>query len=110
MKRTLVAIALAASAVVTVPLLARPADDPEAQYAQASPPMGDQRGGEEDREERGDGRWPMMRGMMHRMHGMMRRDQQEWCLDRLAHRAARRAYVGVKLNLTAEQQPLWDKV
>ena len=46
--------------------------------------------------------------MMHRM--MMRRDPQEWCLDRLAHRAARYAYMEVKLNLTAEQQPLWDKV
>jgi periplasmic protein CpxP/Spy len=52
----------------------------------------------------------MRRMMMQRMHGMMRRDPQEWCLNRLAHRAARRAYIGVKLNLTADQQPLWDKV
>ena len=45
------------------------------------------------------------------MHGMiMRRDPQQWCLDRLARRAAMHAYIGVKLNLTAEQQPLWDKV
>jgi hypothetical protein len=46
--------------------------------------------------------------MMHRM--MMRRDPQERCLDRLAWRAAMRAYVGAKLGLTPEQQPLWDKV
>ena len=109
MKRTLVAIALAAAAATTVPILAKPADDPDTLYAQAAPAPGDQRGDEGDREDRGPGRWPMMRRMMmHRM--MMHRDPQEWCLDRLAHRAARRAYVGVKLNLTAEQQPLWDKV
>jgi len=41
---------------------------------------------------------------------MMRRDPQERCEDRLAWRAAMRAYVGAKLNLTPEQQPLWDKV
>ena len=113
MKRTLVA-ALAAAAATAVPILARSADDPgtsDTLYAQAAPSMGDQRGDEGDRGERGPGRWPMMRRMMmDRMHGMMRRDPQEWCLDRLAHRAARYAYIEVKLNLTAEQQPLWDKV
>ena len=112
MKRTLVAIALAAAAATAVPILARSADDPgtsDTLYAQAAPAMGDQTGDEGDRGDRGPGRWPMMRRMMmHRM--MMRRDPQEWCLDRLAHRAARYAYIGVKLNLTAEQQPLWDKV
>ena len=111
MKATLIAVALAAAAAATaVPILAKPADDPDTLYAQAAPPMGDQRGGEGDREDHGGGRWPMMRGMMHRMHGMMHRDPQQWCLDRLAHRAAMRVYVGVKLNLTPEQQPLWDKV
>ena len=112
MKRTLVAIALATVAATAVPILARSADDPatsDTLYAQAAPSMGDQRGDEGDRRDRGPGRWPMMRRMMmHRM--MMRRDPQEWCLDRLAHRAARYAYIEVKLNLTAEQQPLWDKV
>jgi hypothetical protein len=110
MKATLIAIALAAVAATAVPILAKPADDPDTLYAQAGPPMGDQRGGEGDRGDREGGRWPMMRGTMHRMHGMMRRDPQQWCLDRLAHRAAMRAYIGVKLNLTTEQQPLWDKV
>ena len=112
MKRTLVAIALATATATAVPILARSADDPgtsDTLYAQAAPSMGDQRGDEGDRGDRGPGRWPMMRRMMmHRM--MMRRDPQEWCLDRLAHRAARYAYMEVKLNLTAEQQPLWDKV
>ena len=114
MKRTLVAIALAAAVATAVPILARSADDPNSSdtlYAQAGPAMGDHGGGEGDRDDQGRGRWPMMRRMMmDRMHGMMGRDPQEWCLDRLAHRAARRAYIGVKLNLTAEQQPLWDKV
>jgi hypothetical protein len=112
MKRTFVAIALAAAAATAVPILARSADDPstsDALLAQAGPPMGEPRSAEGDREDQGRGRWPMMPGMMmHRM--MMHRDPQERCLDRLAHRAAKRAYIGVKLNLTAEQQPLWDKV
>jgi hypothetical protein len=106
MKTTLITIALAAAAATAVPILAKPADDPDTLSAQAGPPMGDQRGGEGDRGDRGGGRWDRMR--MHRM--MMRRDPQQWCLDRLAHRAARYAYIEVKLNLTAEQQPLWDKV
>jgi hypothetical protein len=111
MKTTLIAIALAAAAATAVPILAKPADDPDTLYAQAAPATGDQQGagGDRDHGDWGRGRWPMMRGMM--MHRrMMRRDPQEWCLDRLAHRAARRAYIGAKLNLTAEQQPLWDKV
>jgi LTXXQ motif family protein len=54
--------------------------------------------------ERGPGGW---RGMMrHRMHG----DPQERCVERLAWRAAVRAYTEAKLNLTAEQHPLWEKV
>ena len=111
MKATFIAITLAAAAATAVPILAKSAaDDPDTLYAQAAPPMGDQRGVEGDREDHGGGRWPMMRGMMHRMHGMMRRDPQEWCLDRLAHRAAMRAYVGVKLNLNPDQQQLWDRV
>jgi hypothetical protein len=112
MKKTLVAIALTAAAATAVPILARSADDPgtsDTLYAQAGPAMGDQRGGEGDREDQGRGRWRMMHRMMMR-RGMMHRDPQQWCLDRLAHRAARRAYISVKLNLTAEQQPLWDKV
>ena len=70
--------------------------------------MGDHSGDEQPRmagwmRGRHDG-WPMM----HRM--MERRDPQERCVERLAWRAARRAYVETKLNLTAEQRPLWDKV
>ncbi len=60
------------------------------------------------------GAWGMGGGPMAR-RGMWRRatmgwDPQERCIDRLAWRAARRAYVEAKLDLTAEQRPLWDKV
>ena len=40
----------------------------------------------------------------------MRWNPQQRCIDRLAWRAARRAYVEAELNLTADQRPLWDKV
>jgi LTXXQ motif family protein len=108
LRRTLLAVALAATAAIAIPLLARSADDPDLQYAQAAPAGGQwgERGGSD---EAGRGGWPMMRGMMMRRM-MMRGDPQERCVDRLARRAARRAYVEAKLNLTAEQRPLWDKV
>jgi len=110
-KRMLLAASLAATVAVAVPLLARSAEDGSLQYAQTGPMNAES--GEHampggDREEMRGG--PMMRGMMMR-HMMMRRgDPRERCIDRLAWRAARRAYVETKLNLTAQQQPLWDKV
>ena len=103
MNRTLLAASLAATVAIAVPLLARSAEDGDIRYAQAGP-MGADSG---DHAMPGHDR-PGMRGMMmHRM--MMRQDPQERCADRLAWRAARRAYVEAKLNLTAQQQPLWDK-
>jgi hypothetical protein len=103
-KRTLLAASLAATVAIAVPHLARSAEDGDIRYAQAGP-MGADSGdhampGHDRPGMRG---WPMMRGMM------MRQDPQERCADRLAWRAARRAYVEAKLNLTAQQQPLWDK-
>jgi hypothetical protein len=60
---------------------------------------------------RGEG-GPGMHGwrgmMMHRM--MMHRDPKERCEERLAWRAAMRAYTEAKLDLTPEQRPLWDRV
>jgi hypothetical protein len=105
-KRTLLGIALAAAAASASPVIARSADDPDAQYAQAGP-MGRQWGAEDGLGEPGRHGWP--HGMMMR-HMMMHRDPQERCTDRLAMRAAMRTYAEVKLNLTAEQRPLWDKV
>jgi hypothetical protein len=40
----------------------------------------------------------------------MRGNPQQRCIDRLAWRAARQAYVETELNLTSEQRPLWDKL
>jgi hypothetical protein len=106
-RTTLLAIALAATAAITIPVIARSADDPDALYAQAGP-MGRQPGAEDGRGEPGRHGWPMMHGMM--MRHMMDRNPQERCTERLAWRAAMRAYAEAKLNLTAEQRPLWDKV
>jgi hypothetical protein len=103
------AAALAATTAIAIPMLARSAEDTETQQAQAAPTGEHWDGGREHwmRGEEGSGMhgW---RGMMH--HTMMRRNPQERCEERLAWRAAMRAYAEAKLNLTAEQRPLWDKV
>jgi hypothetical protein len=60
------------------------------------------------------GAWGMPGGAI--MHhdlwrgAMMRWNPQQRCIDRLAWRAARRAYVETELNLSAEQRPLWDRL
>ena len=114
MKRILLAAALAATTAVAVPIIARSAEDAEmqqAQVAQADEQQGDERGGGPGHWMRGEG-GPGMQGwrgmMMHRM--MMRRNPHERCEERLAWRAAMRAYTEAKLDLTPEQRPLWDKV
>jgi LTXXQ motif family protein len=105
----LLAAAVATTAAIAVPVIAHSAPDEEVQQAQAAP-AGEHWGG-------GPGHWmhgegsPGMGGgpgMMH--HRMVHRDPQEHCVDRLAWRAAMRAYTEAKLNLTPEQRPLWDKV
>ena len=107
-RRTFLAALLAATAAA-VPITAPLAQNTPGQQAQATPPDEDHGApppwmrGEHGRGTEG-WRGTMMRPMM------TRRDPQERCEDRLAWRAAMRAYVGAKLNLTPEQQPLWDKV
>jgi Spy/CpxP family protein refolding chaperone len=103
---TLLAITLAASTAIAIPVIARSADNPDTLYAQEGP-MGRHWDGDDGGRETGPHGWPMMHGMMHHM---MHRDPQERCTERLAWRAAMRAYAEAKLNLTAEQRPLWDKV
>ena len=112
MRRILLVAALATTAAIAVPIFARSAEDAETQQAQAAPmsePRGGERGGEHwmGRED-GPGMHgrPMM--MMRRM--MTHQNPQERCEERLAWRAAMRAYAEAKLNLTADQRPLWDKV
>lgn len=128
MRSTLLAGVIAIATAIAVPGLAQTAGTTATQPTQAAPAAGQgdeaQGSGEQGRaghwmqgrgDMRGHGGWgmrgggPMMRHMM--MHGMMGLgDPQERCIDRLAWRAARRAYVEAKLDLTADQRPLWDKV
>jgi hypothetical protein len=60
------------------------------------------------------GGWAMRGGEMMRRgvwrRAAMRGNPQQHCIDRLAWRAARQAYVETELNLTSEQRPLWDKL
>jgi hypothetical protein len=111
-RRILLAAALAATAAITAPVLAQPAENTGDQPAQTAPVnQPANRGGEQGGGGwmHGQGRWGMHGWpMMHRM--MMRGDPRERCIDRLAWHAARRAYVEAKLNLTAEQRPLWEKL
>jgi LTXXQ motif family protein len=113
-KRILLAAALAATTAVAVPIIARSAQDEakaQAQVAQADELSGEVHGGGPGHWMRGEG-GPGMQGwrgmMMHRM--MMRRNPQERCEEKLAWRAAMRAYTEAKLDLTPEQRPLWDRV
>ena len=105
MKRTLLAAALAATvAIAAIPLLARSAEDGDLQLAQAGPMSADSGDhGMPGRDRVGMRGWPMMRRMM-------QQNPQERCTDRLAWRAAMRAYAEAKLNLTPEQRPLWDRL
>jgi LTXXQ motif family protein len=111
-RRILLAAALATTAAIVVPMLARSAEDAETQQAQAAPV------GEHWSEERGGpGHWMPGKddpgthsGPIMMRHMMMHRNPQEQCEERLAWRAAMRAYTEAKLNLTAEQHLLWDKL
>src|SRR5689334_944158 len=104
----LVAAALATTAAAAVPIAVSSVSDAVAQQAQGAP--------EDEHWGGSSGHWmhgrggPGMGGWQGMHHRMMHHDPQERCEDRLAWRAAMRAYTEVKLNLTAEQRPLWDKV
>jgi hypothetical protein len=111
-------LAGAAVALIAAPVYGqapRPNPNPSAGPAPTSAP--EQPAGDE--QHRGGpwmrgGSWAMRGGaMMHRgmwRHWATRGDPQQRCVDRLARRAAHRAYLETELNLTAQQQPLWDKV
>jgi hypothetical protein len=101
-KKILLAAALAVGAVIAAPIGASFAQNVNAADPPAAAPP--------------DGGGPAMDGGpgMHRMWGrgmgMRGGDPQAWCVDRLARRAARLAYIETKLDLTAAQQPLWHRV
>jgi hypothetical protein len=95
-KSTLVGAAMIAAAAVAVPVLAwSQAPAPAA----ASPQAG---AGDDDR----GGMHPGWMG--HATH--MNRSPQQACVDHIARRAGFVASMGFRLDLTAEQKPLWDKV
>jgi hypothetical protein len=104
MNRSMIAgIALAAGVAIAAPALVSAAEE-QSQLAQAEPEqhgMGGMRGMMGGHEGMGHHGW---------MHEMTRRSPRERCEERLAHRAGIIAYTVSKLNLTAEQKPLWDKL
>ncbi len=124
MRTMLLAVALAATAAITAPVFAQPAENTGAPLVQTAPAVpgsqpvnagGDQgQQGRADQWRHGQGHWgmrgQMMRQMMMRRMMMMGGGPQQRCIDRLAWRAARAAYVETKLDLTADQRPLWDKL
>ena len=115
MTRTnIAALALLAGVAIAAPTLVCSAADSETQTAQAQTPSSpgaqppsDQQGQDGMRGLMGrEGRGHM--GEMRRM--MMNRSPKERCEERLARRAGFIAYTVAKLNLTAQQKPLWDKL
>jgi LTXXQ motif family protein len=112
-RRMLLAGAIAASAAIVVPAYAQmPAANPNPPPAPAPMNASEQPGGGGPG---AHGEGPGMRGgpMMHHemwRHGEMRWNPEQRCIDRLARRAAHRAYVETELNLTPEQRPLWDRL
>jgi Spy/CpxP family protein refolding chaperone len=103
MNKSLVAgAALVVGIVTAVPMLAWSASDSPPQLAQAAPA------------EPGIPGMGGMPGMMGRhggmMHRMMQLSPRQRCEERLARRAGIIAYTVAKLNLTAEQKPLSDKL
>jgi hypothetical protein len=107
-KSIVAAAALFAGAAIAAPAVGWSAADTETRLAQAGPDshgmgggMGPGRMGGFGGEQRGPGGW---------MHRMIQMSPQQRCEERLARRAGFIAYVVAKLNLTAEQKPLWDKL
>ena len=122
MTRTNVAaLALLAGVAIAAPALVCSAADTEMQTAQAQTTAQPPQGAQTPSDQQGQGMPGMggMRGMMGRegreghrgwMREAMNRSPRERCEDRLARRAGVIAYTVTKLNLTAQQKPLWDKV
>lgn len=104
MKRPMIAgAALIAGLAIAAPMLAWSAD-PEPQTAQPAPAQH----GTAAMQPMAGGMGPMAQGWMQRM--MMGRSPRERCEERLAWRAGIIAYTVTKLNLTAEQKPVWDRL
>src|SRR5258708_6023066 len=113
-KMTLAGAVLFAATVMAVPMIAWSAADDLSAAQQAAPQAAapDQPGAV-PMPHRGwmhRGRGMPRPGMMAWMHHAEERSPQQACLEHVARRVGFAAYVGAKLNLTAEQKPLWDKL
>jgi len=100
-KSTLAGAAMIAVAAVAVPVLAwsqAPAPPPPAAGPGGPAAPGGPGGPGHDEMHHGWGRWAQ------------HVSPQQACVDRLARRAGFVASMGFKLDLTADQKPLWDKV
>src|SRR5262249_28000194 len=115
------ALALAAGVTIAAaPALMSWAADTDIQTAQAQTPANP--GAQPPSDQQGQDMPGMgrIRGMMgrdgmgpmahHWMREAMNRSPRERCEERLARRAGVIAYTVAKLNLTAQQRPLWDKL
>lgn len=93
-KSTLAGAAMIAAAAIALPVLAWSQNAPAPTTTPDHP---------------GPGMMPMMH---HHGWGHWAKNQspQQACQDRIARHAGFVAYIGAKLNLTADQKPLWDKV
>jgi LTXXQ motif family protein len=118
-KRMLLAGAIVASAAIMGPAYAQmPAANPNPPSAPAPMNAPEQPGGGPGMQGGGpgmEGGGPGMRGGPIMRREMWRRTEMRWnpqqrCIDRLARRAAHRAYVETELDLTSEQRPLWDRL
>jgi hypothetical protein len=94
------AAVIAAAAAVAVPVMAWSDDNQSAQAGQ----------GQEWQHGGGMWRHEGMRPGMYEMNREADRSPQQKCEEHLARRAGFVAYLGARLNLTADQKPLWDKV
>src|SRR5438309_3165683 len=122
MNKSIVAVgALLAGIAIAAPMVSSSAVADDEQLAQAGPGtqggpgMGRMGMGGWDRDGDGDGERDGGGHMGHRgphgwMHRMMEMSPQQRCEERIARRAGVVAYTITKLNLTAEQRPLWDRV
>jgi hypothetical protein len=99
----LVAAALSAASISVI--AAAPGGGDETTLAQAGAPMPDTGKGPM----RPWMRRPGMMGQGMMPQGMMQ-SPSERCIDRLARQAGHLAYLAVRLNLTAAQRPLWEKL
>jgi Spy/CpxP family protein refolding chaperone len=97
-KATLAGAAMIAVAAVTVPAVMAWSQSPPPPAAFGAMPDGPRGPGGPGHEGMRGGRWA--RDM----------SPQKACVDRIARRAGFVAAMGVKLNLTADQKPLWDKL